>query len=79
MKLPSPHVRSITAGPLTRYSRRASRAMASIGMSAVLLLDFLALDDITTGLGEGFGLEYLMLLISLPALAVLARVAIREY
>ncbi len=53
--------------------------MASIGMSAVLLLDFLALDDITTGLGEGFGLEYLMLLISLPALAVLARVAIREY
>jgi hypothetical protein len=51
--------------------------LALIGLVAllVLVLDWLALDDITTGREPGFALEWLMLAVSVPALAVLAWLA----
>lgn len=43
------------------------------GIVILILLDFAALDDITTGIESDFTLEFFMLLVSLPFLFLLGR------
>ncbi|MBI4539917.1 MAG: hypothetical protein HY704_10465 [Gemmatimonadetes bacterium] len=47
------------------------RGLIAVSVLLVLLLDWAALDDITTGNEPGYALEYLMVVVSLPLLGLL--------
>ena len=51
------------------------RVLAVVGVFVILALDWLALDDITTGHQPNFYAEWTFLLLSLPALWALCVVA----
>ena len=58
---------------MTTLAKRARRVATPLVAIAILAIDYAALDDITTGAEPDLSLEWIVLAVSAPLLAALAR------